>query len=177
VYKVALATNTSFEDIKGEIEAILAEMNIVDWQYQKSNVAFFTQGQQVHITCKDCIVATVGQVRKKNALAAGMKFDIYMASLDLQALIERAKTIPNYRPINPFASIKLDVTLDTAGRTYAEILKIINDSSPKVEQVHYLSSFKTSVTVRITMNRNDANMTEQEAQEELKKIQEALAAA
>lgn len=173
IYKVAFATNTSFERAKGIGEALLKELNIPNWNYSVSDVAFFSTAQ-VDMRVGDCVLGTIGMLKKKNQLHAGIKEDVYLASFDLKALLDYTSTIPHYQPINPYAAIKLDLTINSAGRTYAQFTAAIKKASSTVESVDYLSSFEASVTVRITMTRHDRNMTEKEAHEELLKIQQVL---
>ena len=174
IYKAALITNTSFERAKGIGEALMHELHIADWRYELSDVAFFAAGSQVNMMVGDCVLGTIGKLKAKNQERAGIKEEVYMASFDVKALLDFSSTIPQYTPVNPYALIKLDLTIEKGHRTYAQIVSVIKSTSSAVEDVEYLSSFGSSITVRISMTHRDGNMTEAEAQQELTAIESEL---
>ena len=47
IYKVAIATNTSFADLKGVIESLLHELHITDYQLKKAKIHIFSTDEVV----------------------------------------------------------------------------------------------------------------------------------
>lgn len=174
VYKVALAGNDSFEQLKGDIESICHELNIRDVHYQLSDVDFFAPRVQVNVRSGQTIIGTVGRLMKKNAGRAGLKENVYLASLDLKALIDNSHTIANYRPYHNFALIRADVTLERAGQSYADMVAQIKKAATCIDQIEYITSYKDTITLRFTCSLSTHNITEEDVQKEIAHIKEVL---
>ena len=88
IYKVGIATNTDYFDLKGIIQALYRELNIRE----------LSQPEIIE------------------------KSGIFMTEIDFQELIKNSKLIPVYKPIHPFAVIKLDKTFEIQpDTTYAVV--------------------------------------------------------
>ena len=175
IYKVALASNDSFEALKGDVESICHELNIRNLSYAISEVGFFAPRVQVNIMSGQTILGTIGRLKKSNAQRVPLKEDVYLASLDLKVLIDDAHTIPNYRPFHNFAVIRADVTLDANGQSYTEIVAKIQKVSTLVDHIEYITSYKETMTLRLSCSLPTRNIQEEDVQNEIARIKQALA--
>jgi len=141
VYKIGIATNTDYFDLKGIIEAIYKELNILD--------------------------PSVPEITEIDG--------VFLAEINLQELINNSRSFPTYKPINPYAVIKLDKTFDLEGvsriapTTYAEI-EHKAFKSKLLQKIVVKSLYQNKLTLRFYYSSSERNITEKEAKEELDKV-------
>lgn len=168
IYKVAVAINTSFSDIKGIAEALLRELNISEYETKLAKIHIFSKNEVVDFVVKGKVVGSVGRLATELQYKNGLKKTVYLASFDLLSLVENAKTISKFRPINPYAVIKLDLTLSI--KVYSDFVSKAKNLSPYLQKVELIDSFKDKKTVRLYFSSHERNLTEKEAQAEMEKI-------
>ncbi len=135
VYRVGIAVNTDYLDLKGIIEALYRELNIS---------------------------AEAPKIIEKNG--------VFVAEIELQTLIDNYRQVPSYRPINPYAVIKLDKTFESSPKTtYASIKKIAQESK-LFQKMEVISLYKNKLTLRFYYSSKERNITEEEAKGELEKV-------
>mgnify|MGYP000535142576 FL=1 len=135
-YRLGIAVNTDFFDLKGIFEALLLELNIQSFPFPKI-------------------------VKKDN---------VFLVEIPLLLLIEKAKLLPKFRPINPFATIKLDKTFELKKDFAFEKIKEKAFQSPYLDKIEVLALFRNKLTLRFYYSAKDRNLTEEEAKKELNKI-------
>ncbi len=141
IYKLAIAVNTDFFDLKGIIEALYKELNI---DKEVSEKIIFKDG-------------------------------VFLVEIDLKNLITQSRTIPCYQPINPYAVIKLDLTVEVPKKlNFATIKKSSLSVSKLLQKIEFVDIFKNKVTLRFYFSSNKRNITEEEAKAELTKIKNKL---
>ena len=136
-YRLAIAVNTDFFDLKGILEALFLELNIESF--------------------------TLPKIIKKN--------NVFLTEINLLSLIEKIKLLPKFNPINPYAVIKLDKTFKLGKNINFKKIKEKAFQSPYLDKIEILSLFKNKLTLRFYYSAKDRNLTEEEAKEELNKIQ------
>jgi phenylalanyl-tRNA synthetase beta chain len=147
VYKIGIAANTDHFDLKGIIEAVYKELNI-----DVGNKNF----------------CSVPEIIEKDG--------IFMAEIDLQKLINNYHQIPKYKPINPYAVIKLDKTFDLranikfAPTSFAQIKKIAFEKSKLLQKIEVVTLYQNKLTLRFYYSSSERNITEEEAKAELNKV-------
>ncbi len=141
VYRLCVAVNTDYFDLKGIIEAIYKELNI-----DVGNKNF-------------CSVPDI--IEKDN---------IFLAEIDFKKLVESYLPIPKYQSINPFAVIKLDKTFTLSPQTTYELLRIKAFQSKLLQKINVLTLYKNKLTLRFYYSSKKKNITEEEAKRELEKI-------
>jgi phenylalanyl-tRNA synthetase beta chain len=141
VYKLGIAVNSDFFDLKGIVESLYRELNIDGDVFQK-------------IIAKD---------------------NTFLVEIDLAWLIANAKTIASYQPINPYAVVKLDLTVVASKRlNFAAIKKIAFTTSKLLQKIDVVDTFNNKITLRSYFTSNKRNITEKEAKEELEKVRVLL---
>jgi len=133
IYKVGIAVNTDYSDLKGIIEGIYKELNIN--------------------------TLPIPEIVEKDG--------VYMIELDFQSLIDNSKLVPTYKPIHPFAVIKLDKTFKIGpGHTY-EVISQLAEKSKLLQKIEVVTLFENKLTLRFYYSSPDRNITEEEAKQEL----------
>ena len=174
IYKVALATNTSFMDLKGIVEALLAELRITNYELRIAKIHIFSKNEVVDFVLDDAVFGSIGKLSTQLQDKNGLKTPVYLASFDLLSLIEHSKTISQYKPINPYATIKLDLNIKSGKKSYEEMKKLSFASSSLLEKMELVDVYKETLTLRFYFTSTKKNLTEVEAQKELQKIKDLL---
>jgi len=135
-YRLGIALNTDFFDLKGVLEALLLELNIESFPLPKI-------------------------IKKEN---------VFLTEIPLLSLIEKAKLLPKFKPINPFATIKLDKTFELKKDLTFQKIKEKALKSPYLDKIEVISLFKNKLTLRFYYSAKERNLTEEEAKRELEKV-------
>ena len=170
-YKLAIAVNTDYFDLKGILEALINELNIYDNNicnfidksspYEK----IFLKNNQATWLIQNNPIAFLGQIKNADK--------IYMAEVDIEKLIDYFQPLALYRPITPFSVIKLDLTVDKK-IPYIEMKRKAIQSSDLLEKIELIDIFENKITLRFYFSSKKRNITEEEAKNELEKIKKSL---
>jgi len=169
-YRVALVTNTDFFTLKGIMEALFKELNIDNYQTKtaKNNLFTTTQGE---ITIDKKTVGCFGQLSNHYRSKNNIKESVYLLEIDLQALVDNFKLVSIYKPINPYAVIKLDLTIElTKENNFAQIKEKGFNTSKFLQKIELLGLYQNKVNLRFYFSSAARNLTEEEAKKELEKI-------
>lgn len=174
-YKLGIAVNSDFFDLKGIIESILKELHISQYEFQNSSNPLFSSKMQTDLVINGEIAGSLGQIKplyKKNLLS---DIDIYAAEIDFKALIKHHKLLPTYIAPNPYAVIKLDVTTSIkADQSFAQIRNLAKKTSSLLVDVEFVSQYKNNISYRFVFSSRDKNITEEEAKSELEMIKKVI---
>ncbi len=136
VYKVGIATNTDFSDLKGIVEAIYKELNIHN--------------------------LSVPEIIERDG--------VFLAELDFQSLINNCQLVPKYKPLHPYAIIKLDKTFEIQPQTTYEVVRQKAFKSKLLQKIEVVTLYQNKLTLRFYYSSPDRNITEEEAKTELAKL-------
>lgn len=175
-FKLGIAVNTDFSDLKGILDGLFRELHIKDIIIkQSSEHMLFNKNLQGEIYIGDILVCVFGQLNKKYELAQQLTKPAYFAQLGFEELIKAAKQYPKYRPINQFATVKLDLTIEMKkDMTYEQIKKKSFELSKLLEDIEVVTLYKNKLSLRFYFSSIEKNITEEIAKEELKKIEKVL---
>jgi phenylalanyl-tRNA synthetase beta chain len=99
------------------------------------------------------------------------KDNVFVVEIDLQKLIDKSKNIAIYKSINPYAVIKLDLTLAISKKlNFANIKSLAFKTSKLLKNIKVTNIFQNKITIRFYFSSIKENITEKKAKEELKKI-------
>lgn len=171
-----IATNTDFFDLKGIIESLYEKLNI-------DNI-LFTPQSHIHFLSKT-IQAGIGDIGWIGKLAPyyqvkhAIKKSVYLAELDFEKLIACVHPSVSYQPINPYAVIALDLTIEQKQNTYAQpIIETIkkNQSLDKLinRKIEIVGIYQNRLTLRFYFSSRERNITLDEAKKELANIHNYL---
>jgi phenylalanyl-tRNA synthetase beta chain len=136
VYKIGIATNTDYFDLKGIIEAIYKELNITN--------------------------LSVPEIIEKDG--------VFMAEIDFQSLIDNCQLVPKYKPIHPYAIIKLDKTFEIQPHTTYAVVRQKAFQSILLQKIEVVTLYQNKLTLRFYYSSPERNITEKEAKKELGRI-------
>ncbi len=175
IYKLGLSTNTDFFDLKGIIDILFDELNIRNYHVAPSRHQLLIDGKQADIMIGQEIVGCFGQLKSECQFNFDIKKSVFLAEIDFQSLANHAKLMPVYKPITPYAVIKLDLTLKVSDiLNFAQIKKIAFESAKLLDKIEVVNLYDNNLSLRFYFSSHNRNITEEEAKQELKKIQENL---
>jgi phenylalanyl-tRNA synthetase beta chain len=131
-YKLAIAVNTDYFDLKGIVETILKELNITTFPFEIKNYE-----------------------------------NIFVCEIDLQKLIDHYRPFPTYKPVNPYAVIKLDKNFQLSQNLTYAVIQRLAQRSKYLQKMEVISLYKDRLTIRFYYAASDHNLTEEEAKKEL----------
>lgn len=169
VYKLGIATTTTFLNLKGQIEGLMSELNITNYEITPSNNPLYSLGIQARLSIGKVVVGEFGQLKsilkEQNALASEM----FVGELDFNALVTNSRPISKYIPIHPYAVIKLDTTIElSTDKTFGDFKNNAFLKSKLLQKIEVTSTFKNKITVRCYFSSSKENITEEVAKKELK---------
>jgi phenylalanyl-tRNA synthetase beta chain len=175
-----------FYDLKGAIEAVVEAMNLAPLGFEAAQVLHLSDGQAARITIGDGqAIGTIG--RLDDAAAALYKFrqPVYVAEVDLSALLELEERPVLYTPLTRYPSVVRDVSLLVGRRvTLGEMLEHVRAEGPancrdaKLVDVYEGASLpegKRSVTLRIEYRSDERTLRDDEVDEMHARLVQSLA--
>ena len=93
-----------------------------------------------------------------------------MTELDFHKLIKLSRPFPKYKPLHPYAVIKLDKTFEVGPNSTYEVKRRLAEQSKLLQKIELISLFENKMTIRFYYSSPDRNIIEEEAKKELDKI-------
>lgn len=148
-YKLGIATNTNFSDLKGIVEAVLRELKMNGVVFKKSSDKLLSTHLQAAMLHMGKSVGVMGQLKKEYAENNGIRGDIYLAELEFTALIEGYQLVTTYTPTNTYATVKLDLTIQQKPDTsFAQLSAKAHEASQLLEKVEVVDVYGDKLTLR-----------------------------
>jgi phenylalanyl-tRNA synthetase beta chain len=174
-YKLGIVTNTSFFDLKGIIDALFKELNIVDFEIVTGSHRLLDESCQGKIVIDKQTIGEFGQLKPIYQLRNQIKSSVFLAIFDINILVKFIQDFVGFKSINPYAIIKLDLTLTVnPKKTYQQIRAIAFKTSKLLQNLEVISLYKNKLSLRFYFASRDRNITEDEAKIELEKIHKVL---
>ena len=95
---------------------------------------------------------------------------IFMVELDFQSLINNCQLVPKYKPLHPYAIIKLDKTFEIQPHTTYAVVRQKAFQSKLLQKIEVVSVFENKFSLRFYYSSPDRNITEEEAKKELNRV-------
>lgn len=165
-----------FYELKGALEAAVDSMKLGPLRFSQAEVEHLREGQAAKISLADgTMVGTIG--RLSAAIAAAYKFrqPVYVAELDLTALLDSEPRTVQYKPLPRYPSVVRDVTLlvsrDVA---FAELLRAVeSEKVADYSDAELVGTYegknipedKRSVTLRIEYRSEVGTLRDEEVEE------------
>ncbi|HTA54326.1 MAG TPA: phenylalanine--tRNA ligase subunit beta [Candidatus Acidoferrales bacterium] len=174
--------DSSFLRIKGDCEALLRGVTGREPEIAPGRQPSFHPGKTGTIALDGHIVGTIGCIDPRTARAAGLKANVYLCVLETGALPPAAT--PQYRPPSRFPSTYRDLALvvDTnlpASRLETAIADTLGSIGTTVRvfdeyRGSQVAHDRKSLAVRMTLQRFDTTITDEEADAAVARVLEAL---
>ncbi len=137
IYRLGIAVNTDYADLKGIVEAVYRELNIPD-------------------------DLSVPEIVDKNG--------VFMTEIDFQTLIDNCQLVPTYKPLHPYAIIKLDKTFEINPKKTYDIIQKMAFKSKLLQKIEVVTLYQNKLTLRFYYSSPEKNITESDAKSELEKL-------
>jgi phenylalanyl-tRNA synthetase beta chain len=169
-----------FYQLKGALEAAVDAMKLAPLDFSKAKVKHLREGQAAKITLRDgtSVGATIGSIgRLSDTIAAAYKFrqPVYLAELDLTALLDAPQRAVQYKPLPRYPSVVRDLTLLVdRDITFAEMLDAVeSEGVADYSEAKLVGTYegknipedKRSVTLRIEYRSDEGTLRDEEVEE------------
>lgn len=178
-YKLAIAINSNFFDLKGIVEGLMNELHIenyaVERSKEKNTYDYISPSIQAVLKINGSSAGLLGELKLEQKDKLGVKGNIYLAEIDFMSLALNYRLISSYTPPNPYSVIKLDLTIEQNEKTtFEDIKKKAMTESKLLQDVEVVSMYKNKVSFRFYFTSLERNITEEEAKGELEKIKSSI---
>jgi len=174
-----------FYDAKGYAEGVLEYLNIKGYEVSSvSDDPSFHPGRCVEFTKDGVVLGTVGQIHPVVANIFEIDEAVYAAVLSVSAMFASHEADKDYRPLPLYPTMERDLALISDESVEAgQICKNIRAFAGKslidvyvfdVYKGKGIDEGKKSIAVRLTFRLNDKTMTDEEADNAVKKILKKL---
>jgi phenylalanyl-tRNA synthetase beta chain len=163
-----------FYELKGALEAAVDAMKLGPLSFAKAEVKHLREGQAAKILVGETMIGNIG--RLSAAIAAAYKFrqPVFVAELDLTALLDSKPRTVQYKPLPRYPSVVRDVTL-LVGRdiTFADLLdavdseRVANYSGTELVGTYEgknIPEDKRSVTLRVEYRSEEGTLRDDEVE-------------
>ena len=173
--KAAPARDCDFYDLKGALDAAVEALKLPPLDYEAARVKHLRAGQTAAISVKGNRVGSIGRLAESVAAENKFKQPVFVAEIDLTALLGIPEIPALYSPLPRFPSIVRDVSLLLDRQvTVAELLRAAKDqSSENCAGAKFVGTYegegiaegKRSVTVRFEYRAPDRTLRDEEVDE------------
>jgi phenylalanyl-tRNA synthetase beta chain len=161
-----------FYDAKGAVEAALEAVGIEDVSYSSAEIKHLRRGQTAKITIDRHTVGYIG--RLNDQIASGYKFrqPVYVAELNLEAILAMSTTPVNYRPLPKFPGVIRDISFVAKREvTYESIREtIVSLNADLCRSIEFVDIYEgkglgedeRSITIRLEYRSDERTLVEDE---------------
>jgi phenylalanyl-tRNA synthetase beta chain len=183
--RAGASREVDFYDLKGALEAAVDTMNLKPLRFEAAQWKHLRDGQAARIMKADGqAVGSIGRLDEAVASLYKFRQPVYVAEVDLSALLEMEELPVLYTPLSRYPSIGRDVSLLVGRRvTLAEMLDRIRDEqvencrAAKLVDVYEganLPEGKRSVTLRLEYRSDERTLRDEEVDEMHARLVQAL---
>ena len=178
--KAMTVRELDFYDAKGAVQAALDAVGITNVDFRASEVKHLRKGQSANLLLNGQTIGSLGRLNDQIALTYKFKQPVYVAELDLQAVLEAEVTPITYRPLAKYPAITRDVSL-VAKRdvTLAAIQDTVTEQDFELcRSVRFVDVYEgkglaedeRSITIRLEYRSDERTLVEDEVEAMNKQI-------
>jgi len=172
-------------DLKGSLEAAIEVTNLGPIQFSKGTIKHLREGQAAIMKLADgTTIGTMGRLAASVAESYKFRQPVYVAELDLTALLQSEEKVIQYRPLPRYPSVVRDLTLLVDRKvTFTDLLQAIDS----LNLSHYrgtrlvgtyegpnIPEGSRSITLRIEYRADDRTLRDAEVEEQQRSLTGAL---
>jgi len=174
-----------FYELKGALETAFDAMKLGPLSFSKVAVKHLREGQAASITLADgTAVGTAGRLAESIATAYKFRQPVYVAELDLTALLDAERQAAQYAPLPRYPSVVRDVTLLVSREVdFADLVQFVD--SEKIANyagVTLVGTYegknipedKRSVTLRMEYRSNEGTLRDEEVEARHRELIDSL---
>lgn len=169
-------SEVDFYDLKGALEAAVDAMKLAALEFEQASIKHLRAGQAAAIKLADGTeIGIIGRLAESIAATYKFRQPVYVAELDLTALLGSRPRAIQYKPLPRFPSVVRDVTLLIARDvSLSELLRVVDSASvADYSSVQLVGTYegenipegKRSVTLRIEYRSDDRTLRDEEVEE------------
>ena len=181
----AYGPEMNFFRIKGWVEELCGGLGIpkLHFEAERENSSYHP-GRCAKVFCEGTYIGVLGQIHPAVAANYGVDAELYCAELSFDALHTLRGGVPVYKPLPRFPAVTRDIAVVCAadipvgdmvehimseGGQYLKDCRIFD-----VYTGHHIAEGKKSVAFSLTMRADDQTLTDEHAEETVKKVLAAL---
>jgi phenylalanyl-tRNA synthetase beta chain len=161
-----------FYDVKGALEAGVEAMNLPPLDFGAKELKHLRLGQSAIIRNAENVVGSMGQLSESVAGEYKFRQAVFVAEIDLTALLESQELPVLYSALPRFPSIVRDVSLLVARKfTAMELIRAVSEQKPRhFVKTEFVGTYegegipddKRSITIRIEYRADDGTLRDDE---------------
>ena len=161
-----------FYDVKGSVETALAAAGTNEAVFTAVEITHLRSGQAASITLGGEIIGSVGTINQEIETYYKFKQPIYVAEIDLQAVLSASGSPVVYSPLHKFPSVVRDISfLVKRSLAFSKIVETIRSQNAELcRSVDFVDIYEgkgvaddeRSLTIRIEYRSDDQTLTEAE---------------
>ncbi|NNE67097.1 MAG: phenylalanine--tRNA ligase subunit beta [Pyrinomonadaceae bacterium] len=161
-----------FFDLKGAIETAGDSLGTPALVFRAAEIEHLQKGQSAEILLNGQPVGSAGKLSAEIANTYKFKQPVYIAELDLTAILETDETAATYSPLDVFPSITRDISLVVSDEvSLDQILRTVSGGGFKnLDSVSYVDTYsgkgmesgERSITIRIEYRSGARTLTDDE---------------
>jgi phenylalanyl-tRNA synthetase beta chain len=162
-----------FYDAKGALEAALDAVGAGDAAFEAADVRHLKKGQSAVVSLNGKPVGSIGRLSDEIAGSYKFRQPVYVAEVDLQAVLESPAAVSVYRPLEKFPSVVRDVSFLVDGGTSFDSLRgsILEQRNELLRGVDFVDVYtgkgleagQRSLTLRLEYRSGERTLTDEDA--------------
>jgi phenylalanyl-tRNA synthetase beta chain len=171
----AAARPLDFYDLKGALEAAADAMRVGGLEFEPDSVRHLREGQSAAVRLRGAAVGTLGRLSEETAAAYKFRQPVYVAEVNLTALITSGEEPARYTPLPRFPSVVRDVSLLADRRAgYGEMRRsVLSLGMEECRGVSLVDVYeganvpegKRSLTLRVEYRSDERTLRDEEVDE------------
>lgn len=173
-----------FFDLKGIVENLFVSLGIKDYTVRKTDSFAFRDAMSARIEIGTDVIGTLGQVKQEIAKKFDIKTKVYVAEMEVEALLKYASIQKRFEPLPRYPSVRRDISIliddnVSASEIYNVIREEGNQLVKKVEifdlyKGQQIEHGKKSLSYAVEYRSDERTLKDEEVTEIHKNIQKAL---
>jgi phenylalanyl-tRNA synthetase beta chain len=174
-----------FYELKGALEAAVDAMNLRPLDFHKANVKHLREGQAAVITLVDgTAIGSIGRLAESIASSYKFRQPVYLAELDLTALLGADVRPTQYAPLPRYPSVARDVTLLVSREVnFADLVRAANSeqiadyagvSLVGVYEGENIPADKRAITLRMEYRSDQRTLRDEEVEQRQRGLIDSL---
>jgi phenylalanyl-tRNA synthetase beta chain len=166
------ARELTFYDAKGALEAALDAVHAPRASFVAKDVKHLRKGQSAEIQIAGKSIGTIGRLSDEIATAHKFRQPVYVAEIDLQAVLEMPVAPVTYQPLPKYPAVVRDVSLlIKRSMSFAEIRAAIDEMSVELcQKIDFVDVYEgkgmaddeRSLTIRLEYRSPERTLVEDE---------------
>ncbi|HEX9423911.1 MAG TPA: phenylalanine--tRNA ligase subunit beta [Pyrinomonadaceae bacterium] len=174
-----------FYELKGALEAAIDATKLGPLGFAKANVKHLRMGQAASIALRNgTVIGNIGRLAESIATSYKFRQPVYIAELDLSALLDSPQRPTQYVPLPRYPSVVRDVTLLVSRDVnFAELVQAINAEQIAdyagsllvgVYEGQNIPEDKRAVTLRVEYRSDERTLRDEEVEERHRSLIDSL---